>query len=108
MNNQFIKINNLSVAKKLSDFVSNELLNGTGISPEIFWQGFDRVVHELTPKNRELLKIRETLQQDIDLWHKKNKSKEFNINEYQNFLIEIGYLKKEGPDFEIKTQYLDE
>jgi len=108
MNNQFIKINNLSVAKKLSDFVSNELLNGTEISPEIFWQGFDRAVHELTPKNRELLKIRETLQQDIDLWHKKNKSKEFNINEYQNFLIEIGYLKKEGPDFKIKTQYLDE
>ena len=108
MNDQFIKINNLSVAKKLSDFVSNELLNGTGISPESFWQGFDRVVHELTPKNRELLKIRETLQQDIDLWHKKNKSKEFNINEYQNFLIEIGYLKKEGPDFKIKTQYLDE
>ena len=74
MNNQFIKINNLSVAKKLSDFVSNELLNGTEISSESFWQGFDRVVHELTPKNKELLETREILQQNIDLWHKKNKS----------------------------------
>ena len=107
MKDQFVKINNLSVAKKLSDFVSDELLNETKITPKNFWQGFDEVARELAPKNRELLEIREILQQEINLWHKKNKSKEFNINEYQNFLLKIGYLKKEGPDFKIKTQNLD-
>ena len=79
MIDQFIKINNLSVSKKLSNFVNNELLKGTGISTEKFWLGFDKAVHELTPKNKQLLEFRETLQQEIDLWHKKNKSKEFNL-----------------------------
>ena len=107
MKDQFVKINNLSVSKKLSDFVKKDLLIGTEISPEKFWQGFDKVVHELAPKNKELIEIRETLQKEIDLWHKKNKRKEFDINDYQKFLLEIGYLKKEGPDFKIKTQNLD-
>ena len=108
MKKQFIKINNLSVAKILSDFVNNELLIGTEISPEIFWKGFDKAVHELAPKNRELIEIRKTLQQKIDLWHKKNKSKEININEYKDFLRKIGYLKKEFLDFKIKTKNIDE
>ena len=107
MKEQFIKINNLSVAKKLFDFVSNELLNNTEITPTNFWLGLDRVAHELSPKNRELIENRERLQQEIDLWHKKNKSKEFNIEEYQNFLLKIGYLKIDGPNFKIKTKNLD-
>ena len=28
------------------------------------------------------------MQQEIDLWHKKNKSIKFNYEEYENFLIE--------------------
>ena len=107
MKEQFIKINNLSVAKKLFDFVSNELLNNTEITPTNFWLGLDRVAHELSPKNRDLIENRERLQQEIDLWHKKNKSKEFNIEEYQNFLLKIGYLKIDGPNFKIKTKNLD-
>ena len=108
MKDQFVIINNLSISKELANFVDNELLKDTEISPDHFWQGFDRVVHELAPINRKLIKTRETMQQEIDLWHKKNKSIKFNYEEYENFLIEIGYLKKEGPDFKIKTENLDE
>ena len=71
MREQYIKIHNLSVAKNLADFVKNELLLDTNVGPDEFWKGFDRVVHELAPKNKKLLEIRETLQQEIDLWHKK-------------------------------------
>ncbi|MBK68909.1 MAG: malate synthase G [Legionellales bacterium] len=108
MKDQFIKINNLSVSKNLLDFVGNELLPGTKISTKKFWEGFDRVTHELEPKNKKLLEKRETLQQEIDLWHKKNKSKKFNQKDYQKFLTKIGYLKKEGPNFKIKTKNIDE
>ena len=108
MKDQFIKVNNLSVEKVLFDFVNKELLKGTSISSDHFWQGFDRVVHDLAPKNKKLLEDRETLQQEIDLWHKKNKPKKFDYKEYKNFLINIGYLKKEGPDFKIKTKNLDQ
>ena len=71
MREQYVKINNLSVAKELADFVKNELLLDTNVGPDEFWKGFDKVVHELAPKNKKLLEIRETLQQEIDLWHKK-------------------------------------
>ena len=107
MKEKFIKINNLSVDKILADFIDNELLLGTNISPKKFWDGFDKVVHELAPKNRELLEIRETIQKEIDLWHKKNKFDEFNLEDYKNFLKDIGYLKEEGPEFKIETKNLD-
>ena len=80
MREQYIKIHNLSVAKELADFVKNELLLDTNIGTDEFWKGFDRVVHELAPKNKKLLEIRETLQQEIDLWHKKNRGHEIDYN----------------------------
>ena len=107
MKEKFIKINNLSVDKILADFIDNELLLDTNISPKKFWDGFDKALHELAPKNRELLEIRETIQKEIDLWHKKNKFEEFNLEDYKNFLKDIGYLKEEGPEFKIETKNLD-
>ncbi len=107
MKERFIKINNLSVDKILANFIDNELLLGTNISPKKFWDGFDKAVHELAPKNRELLEIRETIQKEIDLWHKKNKFENFNIKDYKKFLKDIGYLKEEGSEFKIETKNLD-
>ena len=40
--------------------------------------------------------------------HKKRKGKKFNLNEYTIFLIKIGYLKKPGPEFKIKTKNVDD
>ena len=107
MKEKFVKINNLSIDKILLDFVNNELLKDAEISSERFWEGFDKAIHELAPKNKELLEIRETLQKEIDLWHKKNKSENFDLKKYRNFLKEINYLKEEGPDFTISTENLD-
>ena len=33
-------------------------LKDTNISPKKFWSGFDKVVHELAPLNKELIKKR--------------------------------------------------
>ena len=76
MKEQYTKIHNLSVSNKLLNFVNEELLKNTNISTEKFWEGFDRVVHELATKNKELIKIREVLQKQIDAWHIKNRSNE--------------------------------
>ena len=105
---QYLKIDNLSISKKLYQFVNNELLKDTHISPEDFWRGFDSVVHELAPKNKELLKIRENLQKKIDQWHIERKGDKIEIDKYKKFLKEIGYLKDEGPDFKIKTNDVDD
>ena len=90
------------------DIWSDELLKDINISPENFWSGFDKYVHELAPKNKRLIEIREKLQKKINTWHIKNRKKKFNIREYKKFLIEIGYIKKEGPDFNIETENTDE
>jgi len=108
MKEQYTTIHNLSVSNELLNFINNELLKNTNISSEKFWVGFDKMVHELAPKNKELIQIREDLQKKIDNWHIKNKGSEINLGEYKKFLKEIGYLKEVGPDFKIKTKNIDE
>ena len=108
MTSKYHSVNNLKVSEELLLFVNNELFNGTDISPEKFWKDFDKAVHELAPKNKELIDFRETLQKKIDKWHIDNKGKDIQIKEYKNFLKEIGYLKDEGPDFKIETSDIDE
>ena len=108
MKKNYIDVNNLKISSELLDFVNKELLKGTDIEPEKFWLGFDKCVHELSPKNKELIKIREDIQKKIDEWHIKNKGNEIKIEEYKKFLKEIGYLKDVGPDFKIETSNVDE
>ena len=108
MSTNYKSVNNLKVSEDLLSFVNNELLKDTGITPEKFWSGFDKAVHDLAPKNKELLKIRENLQNKINEWHKKNKGIEIEIEEYKNFLKEIDYLKDEGEDFNIETTNVDD
>ena len=108
MKNKYIKINNLSVSSTLLEFVNNELLKDTKISPEKFWKGFDDAIHELAPINKKLIQIREDIQKKIDNWHINNKGNEIKLEEYKKFLKEIGYLKEVGPDFKIKTENVDE
>ncbi len=108
MQEKYLKVNSLKVSENLLKFINEELLIEINISPEIFWLGFEKILNELEPKNRELIKIRQDLQKKIDNWHIKNKSEKFNLNEYKKFLVEIGYLKKEGPDFKIETENVDD
>jgi len=107
MKEKYKIINNLSVSESLLNFVNNELLTGTKIKKENFWKGFDKYVHELAHKNKELLEIREKLQKKIDDWHKDRRGEKFDVKKYTKFLKKIGYLKKTGPDFKIKTKNLD-
>ncbi len=108
MSKNYQQINNLQVSNVLLKFVNEELLENTGIGPEKFWSGFDKSVHELSTKNKELIKIREDLQKKIDDWHTKNKGNDVQIDEYKKFLKEIKYLKDEGPDFKIETNNVDD
>ena len=108
MKTKYLTVNNLKISSELLSFVNDELLDGTDIEPKKFWSGFDKIVHELAPKNLDLIKVRDNLQKKIDTWHIKNKGKEIDIKEYKKFLKDIGYLKDEGPDFKIETKNVDE
>ena len=97
----------LQVDKELYDFINNEALPGTGVSQEAFWSGFDRLVHGLAPRNRQLLDKREELQRRIDAWYRENHDEPIDLPEYKAMLQEIGYLVPEGGDFSAMTADID-
>ena len=108
MPTNYRSVNNLKVSEELLSFINNELFIDIEIDPKEFWIKFDKMVHELAPINKDLIKEREDLQKKIDNWHIKNKGNEINLNNYKKFLKEIGYLKDEGQDFKIDTTNVDD
>ena len=97
----------LQVAKEIFDLVANELTPGTGVTVEHFWAVFEEIINDLTPRNRELLQVRKNLQDQIDAWHDQRAGETIDQAEYKAFLQEIGYLVKEGRDFQIETENVD-
>ena len=104
---QRVQSGGLQVAESLYNFVNNEALPGTGVTSEQFWAGFDALVHDLAPKNRDLLAKRDAIQEQIDAWHRERQGQAFNLEAYKGFLSEIGYLLPEGEDFTATTENVD-
>jgi malate synthase len=97
----------LQVANEIFDLVANELTPGAGVSVEHFWSSFEEILNDLAPRNRELLRIRQSMQAQIDTWHDQCAGKPINQAEYKAFLHKIGYLVEEGADFQIETENVD-
>jgi len=102
-----VSVGNLRVARVLYDFVNNEALAGTDIDPDSFWAGVDKVVTDLSPRNRDLLVRRDELQAQIDKWHRQRVIQPLDPDAYREFLTEIGYLLPEPDDFTITTANVD-
>ena len=97
----------LKVSSTLLKFINNEVIPGTNLKIEEFWNDFSDIVHELSPVNKALIQKREDIQKKIDDWHKSNQGKDFNKVEYTNFLRSIGYIVKESSSFKITTSDVD-
>ncbi len=103
----FIKCQRLKVAVNLQRFVDEEVLPGTDLTPTTFWEGFDALIHELAPRNRELLAERERLQAELDTWHKKHPGPIADMPAYREFLHSIGYLRPEPEQVTATTANVD-
>ncbi len=102
----YTESHNLSISKELKDFVAQEILPGLDITEDHFWDSLSNIFYEYKDENQAFLETRESIQTQIDEWHKKNK--DFSADEYKLFLKSIGYLKDEGPDFSISTSDVDD
>ena len=59
---KMIENNGLKISTSLFNFINNEVIPDIKIDAEDFWDKFSKVVHELSPINKALLKKREDIQ----------------------------------------------
>jgi len=104
---QYASAAGLSVAPVLKDFIDNEALPASGVSPERFWSGLAGLVARFAPRNRALLARRDALQAEIDAWHLANPARPIDAAAYTAFLRSIGYLVSEPPRFVVSTAHVD-
>ena len=97
----------LHVDEALHSLLVNDIAPGTGVDPDAFWQGVADIWATLGPENRRLLAERESLQEQIDQWHRERKDDVFDAGAYETFLREIGYLHPEPEAFSISTENVD-
>ena len=98
---------NLNISSTLKDFVKNELIPGLDISENYFWSSFEKILNEFSIRNKELLLKRTRIQEQINEWHIKNRGLDFNLDDYKNFLFDIGYIYPRSSNFKIKTWNVD-
>lgn len=102
-----IEVSGLQVARSIYDLVKQDIIPGTGVDTDTFWEAFASIITEFAPKNRELLAKRDTLQKQIDQWHQQHSGQPVNQVAYKAFLQEIGYLVPEGAEFAVTTTNVD-
>ncbi|WHO77697.1 malate synthase G [Rhizobium leguminosarum] len=98
--------NGLAIETVLHDFLVKEVLPGLAVDADKFFADFSAIVHDLAPKNRALLAKRDDLQAKVDDWYRRHGAP-VDMDDYQSFLREIGYLLPEGSDFQVSTQNVD-
>ncbi|MDB4420854.1 malate synthase G [Pseudomonadales bacterium] len=103
-----IVMSGLQVDAALASLVNDEILPGTGVSSEHFWQSFSDIIADLAPENARLLAHREALQAQIDDWHKEHRESGYSLEAYREFLLAIGYLQAQPESFVINTSNIDE
>ena len=106
-NKSEIKEVSLKISPALEEFVKSEMLPGLDISENYFWSSFENLLNKFYQRNEDLLDIRKQLQVKIDNWHLERKERDIDIDEYKDFLEEIGYLHPRSKDFQISTWNVD-
>ena len=92
-------VDSIEIDRRLYEFVVREAIPGTGIAAEDFWRGFAALVSRLAAPNAALMQRRDSLQSQIDAWHRVHPGAAFDPASYRAFLLQIGYLVPEQRRF---------
>lgn len=101
----------LGAAAQLADLVT-EMLDGSGVTPERFWDGLERIIADLAPRRAELLAERDRMQADIDAWLIQQRpdlaaGRSLDPVLHAEFLRSIGYLGGFDGAVEVSTAGVD-
>ncbi len=96
----------LQVAPEIQHVV-DEILPITGLDADSFWGGVAAIFNDLTPRNRELLAVRDEMQAKVDDWHRQHPGADYDRDAYRAFLEEIGYLLPDPGEVSICTENVD-
>lgn len=102
-----MKVANLTVSDALYKFVNEEAIPGTGVSADDFWQSLATILAEIGPRDKALLQKRDTLQTQLDDWHKANPGSP-DLTKYKAFLKEIGYLVDAPANVNVEVTKVDD
>lgn len=102
-----ISAHDLRIDPLLKQFIEEEVLAGLDVTSEQVWKGLSGIIHDYQARNRALLEKRETIQTQIDDWHKANRGRPHDREAYKAFLKEIGYMVPEGAAFSVETAHVD-
>jgi malate synthase len=63
------------VAQELYNFINSEALPGSGVDADQFQSGFEVLISDLTPKNKELLAVRDDIQNKLNTWYQRKQGR---------------------------------
>ena len=95
------------VDERLVRFIEDRALPGTAIDAEAFWRGAAGIFARFAPENAALLAKRDDMQARIDAWHQERPGRPIDLEAYQAFLKDIGYLVEEPAVFSISSRNVD-
>jgi malate synthase len=87
------------IARVLYDFVNSEALPGTGVSPDRFWAGAERIIQRLCAEEPRAGGRTNRAAGARSTTGTGRAAASRTTRQYRAFLADIGYLVPEGEDF---------
>ena len=97
----------LAVDSALASFIENDVLEGLDIDPNKFWNNFEQFLKEFSLLANQFLKTRDDMQSQIDQWHIDHKGHPHDQEEYETFLVNIGYILPRPNSVSVNTSNVD-
>ncbi|MEK9527820.1 MAG: malate synthase G [Gammaproteobacteria bacterium] len=105
--NQYVTQGGIKIARELHQFIEQEVLPGLELDADQYWANLETLLNEFGPRNNALLAKRDSMQLEIDNYHRASEGKAIVPGDYEQFLRRIHYLEEDVDHFEIETSGVD-
>ena len=105
--NQYVTQGGIKIARELHQFIEQEVLPGLELDADQYWANLETLLNEFGPRNKALLAKRDSMQLEIDNYHRASEGKAIVPGDYEQFLRRIHYLEEDVDHFEIETSGVD-